>query len=260
MEENKEISSYKTYSYRKIKLSKKNGKFRNIYIPDKAYKKHLKTLLLPLLMIYNKHRIYHCDHAFFKGHNCVTNASQHIKARFVLSLDIKDFFDSITLKNLENYITEDISYFTFIDSRLPQGYPTSPYLANIYMIEFDRMLIDSVKSFDRSIIYSRYADDLTFSFDNKNNKDFIISEVIKLCHYFGFKLNNKKVKLQDKNNGRAIITGVGVSYYNVHPTRKTLKKLRAARHQCNEQQISGLAEWASCKLPTPLEVKINLNT
>lgn len=237
------------YTYQRVKLSKRNGAFRNIFIPDKAYKKHLKTLLKPLVSIYNKNRKYDCDHAFFPGRNCVTNATQHIKSRYVLSLDIKDFFDNIKSKHLEKYLTEDISYFIYVDGRLPQGFPTSPYAANIAMIEFDSMLMDSMRSYHNDIIYSRYADDLTFSFDDKNDRHYIISEVVKLCHYYGFKLNNKKIRLQDKDNGRAIVTGVGVSYYNVHPTRKTLKRLRAARHQGNELQANGLAEWASCKIP-----------
>tara|TARA_R110002126_G_scaffold5189_2_gene26974 strand:+ start:1749 stop:2501 length:753 start_codon:yes stop_codon:yes gene_type:complete len=239
----------KVYTYRKIKLSKKNGKFRDIYIPDESFKRHLNTLLKPLAYIYEKKHIYDCDHAFFKGRNCVTNASCHLKNRYILSLDIKDFFDNITSKHLEKYISEDILYFILIKSRLPQGYPTSPYAANIAVIELDRMIVENLRSFDSNIIYSRYADDLTFSFDEKEKVHFIISEVIKICNYFNFKLNTNKIRLQDKNNGRAVITGVGVSYYNVHPTRKTLKRLRAARHQGNEAQASGLAEWASCKLP-----------
>ena len=87
----------KVYTYRKIKLSKKNGKFRDIYIPDESFKRHLNTLLKPLAYIYEKKHIYDCDHAFFKGRNCVTNASCHLKNRYILSLDIKDFFYHIGL-------------------------------------------------------------------------------------------------------------------------------------------------------------------
>ena len=244
-----------TYSYRRVKLSKKNGKFRHIFIPNEVYKKHLKTLLKPLEIIYNKNRKYDCDHAFFTGKSCVTNASQHLKNRYILSLDIQDFFDNIKTRHLAKYLPEDISYFIFLEDRLPQGFPTSPYAANIAMIEFDNMLIESMQLGQSDIIYSRYADDLTFSFNDKHTKNFIISEVIKICNYYGFKINSKKIKFQDKDNGRAIVTGIGVSYYNVHPTRKTLKRLRAARHQGNEPQAKGLAEWASCKLPRPPKTK-----
>lgn len=246
-----------SYTYKRVKLSKNNGKFRNIFIPDEVYKKHLKTLLKPLEVIYDKNCKYDCDHAFFSGKNCVTNAAQHLKNRYVLSLDIKDFFDNIKTKHLQKYLPEEISYFIFIEDRLPQGFPTSPYAANIAMIEFDSMLIDSMQSCHSDVVYSRYADDLTFSFNDKDIQNFIISEVIKICHYYGFKINNKKIKFQDKDNGRAIITGVGVSYFNVHPTRKTLKRLRAARHQGNDLQANGLAEWASCKLPNPPNLKSN---
>lgn len=247
-----ESTSELIYAYQKIKISKRNGKFRIIYRPNSLLKKRLTLLLKPIHDIYKKNYVHDCDHAFFSGRNCVTNASQHINNRYVLSMDMQDFFNNITSKHLINYLPNDILRLILVKNSLPQGYPTSPYVANIAMIGFDKMLIESLHQYDSSIVYSRYADDLTFSFNNKLYKEFIMSEVIRFCHYYSFKINSKKTKFQDKNNGRAIITGVGVSYHNIHSTRKTLKKLRAARHQNNEDSANGLAEWAACKVPNPI--------
>ena len=136
-----------------------------------------------------------------------------------------------------------------VDNHVPQGFSTSPYLANIAMIDFDKYLVETLSTLDQNIIYTRYADDLTFSFNDKALKGIVLSEIAKICHHFGFKIHPKKTRFQDKDNGRAIITGVGVSMYNVHPTRKTIRRLRAARHQSNEDSAQGLAEWVLCKTP-----------
>jgi len=65
----------------------------------------------------------------------------------------------------------------------------------------------------------------------------------------GFIINNNKTKFQNYKNGRRVITGVGVDNTGVYPTRKTIKRIRAAAHQDNEPQLNGLLEWSKCKLP-----------
>ena len=92
-----------------------------------------------------------------------------------------------------------------VENKVPQGFPTSPIVANIAMIDIDKLIIESLERRNPNIQYSRYADDLTFSFDDIEEKDLIFAEVIKVFRGFGLKLNSKKTKLQDKNNGMAII-------------------------------------------------------
>ena len=223
-------------------------------MPNEAYKAHLRQLIPQLQKIYQQNVIFESDHAFVLKRNCVTNASIHIEQRYVLSIDIEDFFDSINYRILSKYIPINLLEDIVVDNKVPQGFPTSPIVANIAMIDIDELIIESLERRNPNIKYSRYADDLTFSFDNFKEKDLIFAEVIKVFRAFGLKLNSKKTKLQDKNNGRAIITGIGVCYQTVHPTRKSLKKLRAATHQKNEKSIIGLCEWILCKYPQPKTV------
>lgn len=237
------------FHYKKIKISKKNGKFRDIYIPNDTLKSTLIELLPTLNDIYFKNVIFECDHAFVKGKNCATNAKAHINNRYILSVDIEDFFDSITENHVRKLIKSSTLDIIMIKGKLPQGYNTSPCVANIAMIEIDKNIINSMNDFNKDIIYTRYADDLTFSFNNLNEKNFILSELVKILRFYGFRINKRKTLLQDKNNGRAIITGIGVSFDNIHPTRKTLKKIRAAQHQENENSLRGLLDWSLCKIP-----------
>lgn len=50
-----------------------------------------------------------------------------------------------------------------LNNVLPQGAPTSPYLSNLRMIALDEII--SKYTSQKSIRYTRYADDLTFSGD-----------------------------------------------------------------------------------------------
>ena len=239
------------FSYNIAKISKRNGKYREVYMPNEAYKSYLRQLIPQLQKIYQQNVIYESDHGFVHNRNCVTNASVHIEPRYVLTVDIKDFFDSVSYKALRKYIPNVLLADIIVNDKVPQGFPTSPIVANIAMIDIDKLIVESLGRRNPNIKYSRYADDLTFSFDSIIEKELVFSEVVKIFKGFGLKLNNKKTKLQDKNNGRAIITGIGVSYHTVHPTRKSLKKLRSAMHQKNENSIIGLREWVLCKYPKP---------
>jgi retron-type reverse transcriptase len=235
--------------YNIVKIPKKNGGFRYIYIPSDSLKEKLQSLLPAIKNLYDKYKKVDCDHAFYQGRNSVTNAQAHIKHCYVLSLDIKNFFESVTNQHLKKYLPTHILELTLVNNKLPQGFPTSPYLSNIAMIPFDEQLVQELNKINPNIVYTRYADDLTFSFGDIKNKDLIITVVIQLLRLYKFKLNKSKMKFQDKCNGRAIITGVGVSTTAVYPTRKTLKKIRAALHQNNEASFRGLVEWSFCKPP-----------
>ena len=245
------------FSYTKHTISKKNGKIRQIFVPNENLKLFLKDFLENLESIYLKKHLYDCDHAFLKGKNCVTNAMSHIKNRFVLSLDIENFFESIPKKLLEKHLPSHVLDLILVNNKIVQGYPTSPYLANIAMIEIDTLIMELIKNQD--ITYTRYADDLTFSFNEVTKKDYILANTIKILKAYNLKINSKKTKLQDKKNGRAIITGIGVSMYAVHPTRKTVKKIRAAQHQQNNLSERGLISWSLCRVPKQSDEITNLH-
>ena len=240
---------HEDFLYRTIKINKKNGKYRTIYAPSPSYKSLLRSFIPFLLDIYNRNIIFDCDHAFLPNRNSVTNASQHINNRYVLTLDIENFFDSIQTHRLLEYIPPNILSFMLVDNKVVQGFPTSPYLANLSMIQIDFQIIQALKKIDPSIIYTRYADDLTISFNLNTHHKNIQNIIENILKEFQLNLNSLKTKIQDKQNGRAIITGIGVSFNRVHPTRATLKKLRAASHQNNTSSYNGLLAWSKCRFP-----------
>jgi hypothetical protein len=242
--------------YRVSKLPKGGGKIRTIYIPTKDYKHKLRSFLPRLYKIATELDTNNVCHAFIKGRNCVTNAMQHIDYRYTISLDIKDFFDSIGIEHISSKIPDDILSYSLINGVPRQGLPTSPLISNIALSDIDNQIINSLKFFGTPFSYTRYADDLTISLDNKKAIQKVIYAIRTILSQQGFVVNEQKTRIQYATNGRRIITGVGVDESSVHPTRKTLKSIRAALHKGKWSSARGLLEWSFCKLPGQRRLKV----
>ena len=239
-------------NYRVARIPKGNGKFRTIYIASAKDNAQLRKLLPELENILKIEDTCKSNFAFLKNKNCVLNAMQHLGFRYTLSMDLEDFFDSILPSHVSDVIPGDLIQQCFIDGNPKQGLPTSPIISNIAFIPSDIKIIDTLKKLGISAIYSRYADDLIFSFNDSENEGKIRFLVKQIVEKNGFKINEKKTKLQDAKNGRVIITGVAIDRTGIHATRRTKKKIRAALHQSNESSLVGLKEWSRCKLPSGL--------
>ena len=197
-----------------------------------------------------EHDFWCADHAFLKHRNCVTNAEIHLGKQYVLSLDIRDFFDSITHDALVGYVHPALLFWLLEDGAPRQGLPTSPALSNIAMIEVDRRIRSLCEELG-DVSFSRYADDITVGFQDASLRNVLQKGIKAILASAGFRLNKHKTRLQNARNGSIHITGVAIDNQGVRPTRKTLRRIRAAKHQKNTAQVTGLTEWALCKLPRP---------
>lgn len=112
-----------------------------------------------------------CVFGFIPGKPGVTEAAQmHCGARWVYSLDLRDFFPSIAASRVMSALVARgyserasslIVRLTTLGGRLPQGSPASPVLSNLVFLETDKVLQELANQ--AGIRYSRYADDLVFS-------------------------------------------------------------------------------------------------
>lgn len=243
------IGEYKVFS-----LSKGTAGLRQVYSVDEESKIILKGYLPYLedkLAVLDEYKI---NYAFVKGKNCALNALQHVGNRFVLSMDLSDFFDTVSSTHLSGLVAQEIIDSCLIEGAPRQGLPTSPLIANIALLPCDLNIIKTLKSMNISCVYTRYADDLIFSFDDKKNFGKIKTIVTQVVESKGFKINSRKTSMQDSKNGRVIINGIAVDSNGIHATRKTKKRLRAALHQLNFRSARGLNEWSKCKLPRELVI------
>ncbi len=232
-----------------IRIAKSRCKFRLIYIPNPAYKTKLQELLPKLEEILETHDECQANYAFSKGRNSALNAFQHIGYRYTISLDIQDFFDSITTRHVVETIPSDIVELCFVDGAPRQGLPTSPIVSSIAFLACDKQIKNLLERHRIQAVYTRYADDLIFSFNKKEDSGKILTLARQVLNEHGFHLNENKTRLQDSKNGRVVITGIAIDSRGLHPTRRTLKNIRAAKHQNNKSSARGLEEWAKCTLP-----------
>ena len=182
---------------------------------------------------------------FTEGRSVATNACKHTSKNYVLNIDLKDFFPTITytrvVKSLKELgFNDEVSdiiarlctipmwdeQIQMLRNSLPQGSPASPLLSNIVCSTLDKRLTDLARRY--GLTYTRYADDMTFSSDHSvYAKDSIfLKELENIVESSGFKINEKKTRLQKKGS-RQEVTGLIVGE-KVNTYRQFIKNLRAA--------------------------------
>lgn len=234
--------------YQEVSIPKRRGEYRVICIPGDELAERLDDYKLYLAQVLQESIRPDVSYGFETGKNCALMALQHIGFRYTLSIDLKNFFDHVTVDKIPTKLPQSLVTDCFVNGRAPQGFSTSPFLANLAAITMDTKIVDRLAIYD-SLVYTRYADDLVVSFDDHSKYREIKRSVIQEVVASGFVVNERKTRLQSADNGRRIITGIGVDDFGIYPTRKTLKKLRAAGHQNNINSKHGLTAWSKCTLP-----------
>src|SRR5699024_2852561 len=115
-----------------------------IYEPNLILKQIQKQILNNIL---NNKSISKYAKAYHKGIQLKDNAIPHINKEMILKLDIKDFFENISFLDIYNscfpieYFPKSVgmilTYLCTYDNHLTQGSPTSAYISNLVMKEFD---------------------------------------------------------------------------------------------------------------------------
>ena len=198
--------------YRHFTIPKKNGTDREIDepLPDL---KHVQKWILENIL--EKCSVSPYAKAYVKGRTLKHNAKFHRSQKNVVTMDIKDFFPSITVDEVTN-IFESLGYFHDIscflaylcclNHSLPQGSPTSPYLSNLRFAKADQQISEYIT--EEKIRYTRYADDLTFSGDF--NPHHLIKTISDIVYDNGFSVNSKKTRVA-RQNTRQEVTGIVVN-------------------------------------------------
>lgn len=224
--------------YKKSSITKKNGNPREILAPNGQ----LKKLQKDLLSIFEEVAYYsHACHGFRKNHSIKTNAKKHHGAKWVLKIDLENFFPSIHYGrvfglltrvpiSLNPYCAKHIANILCFNGKLPQGAPTSPIVANMIAYGLDKELSLICKNQD--ITYTRYADDLTFSSKKPHishflwKSDELADDLKNLISHKNFSINPLKTKLKTGTN-RKTVTGIIINKkLNVH--RLYIDRIRGA--------------------------------
>ena len=207
------ISNNIEKNYKIYKIKKRNGKYRTIYEPNSILKQIQKQILINIL---NNKSISKYGKAYHKGIQLKDNAIFHINKEIILKLDIENFFENISFLDIYNscfpieYFPKSVgmilTYLCTYNNHLTQGSPTSPYISNLVMKEFDEELGNWCNL--RNISYTRYSDDMTFS--GQFNPSELIVKVRKMLYKLGLSLNNDKIRIIHKSS-RQNVTGIVVN-------------------------------------------------
>ena len=200
--------------YRTFEIPKKSGSMRQICAPTGILKSLQKKLSKRLWNKIKADRFFHniirtnISHAFEKNKSIITNARVHRNKKFVLNLDLENFFDSFHFGRIVGYFEKNrdfklphevavaLAQLVCYNNRLPQGAPTSPIITNLICQIMDFRLLKIAKKY--KLDFTRYADDLSFSTNHKdflNLKDLFLKEITVEIVKAGFTVNNKKTRL-----------------------------------------------------------------
>ncbi|MFL5347807.1 MAG: reverse transcriptase family protein [Hyalangium sp.] len=247
-------------------IPKRDGGQRTITAPKKELKAAQRWVLTNVV---ERLPVHGAAHGFVAGRSILTNALAHRGAEVVVKVDVKDFFPSVTWPRVKGLLRKGglpesaatllsllateapreqiqfrgkLLYVAKGPRALPQGAPTSPALTNALCLKLDKRVSAMAKRL--GFIYTRYADDLTFSWrrakgaKGKTQADapvaLLLARVKSILEAEGFTLHPDKTRVLRKGTQQRV-TGLvvneapeGVPAARV--PREVVRRLRAAIH------------------------------
>jgi hypothetical protein len=177
-------------------------------------------------------------HGFVPGRSHLTAASVHLRAEWVLSIDLENFFPSTPIDQIRGSLRklgyqdgdglELIVNLLSFRGRLSQGAPTSPVISNIALSDIDGLLSGIASEF--GIRFTRYADDITFS--GMTGVEFPEDLLPRVREQFvgaPWRISEEKVHIT-KSPARLKVHGLLVHGDKLRLTKGYRNRLRAYRH------------------------------
>ena len=188
--------------YHHFEIPKKTGGWRPIDAPEA----HLQLALRELARILTKemHVLYHTSaFAYVPGRSIVNCMQKHQanESKWFLKTDFSGFFPNTTLDFVMKMLSmiyptsqiceipkgrealEKALSLGFLNGGLPQGTALSPVLTNMFMIPIDHMLFNYFA--ERKIVFTRYADDMIISAQEKFPWKDMVEYIRKVLSSFG---------------------------------------------------------------------------
>lgn len=227
------------FHYRKMLIPKKNkrnvGKYRVVY-----------AVIDPTLELLQKNiaTALNCSvdfpeyvQGFVRHRSIATNAQQHLANKYILNVDIKNFFESITFDKVicaflnvgcNPEVAKSFATICTVNGFLPQGASSSPIIANLVCSEMDTELYFLANSF--SATYTRYADDITFSGETYPNRQ----EIEAILSKNNFIINDDKYKIMQRGQNQ-YVTGLTVFDASLARVPRKVKKYLRLVLYCAEK-------------------------
>lgn len=234
--------SWSIEPYRVFKLKKRpkpnsqapSRGFREICVPEPDLMRLQRWIAQNIL---SKTIPHPCSFAFHRDRGILKAAERHCGSRWLVKLDVRDFFQSITERQCYG-VFRSLGYGALIsfelsrictrgpkldryrgaiplggrpylkgeEGRLPQGAPTSPAMANMVVEALDTRLFALAAGFGWT--YTRYADDMAFSTQADASRG-EASKIVALAKAevgrFGLELNGAKTVVAPPGARRIVL-------------------------------------------------------
>ncbi len=255
--------------YRSWTIPKRDGTSRTITSPKRELKAAQRWILHNVL---DRLPVHGAAHGFIAGRSIVTNSVIHAGGEAIVKIDIKDFFPTITWRRVKGLLrkagfVEGVATLMALICTasprqvaefrgktlhvatgvrvLPQGAPTSPAITNAICLKLDRRMSGLARAL--GLVYTRYADDLTFSWKApiagspekqaeapKAPVGILLRASRAILRAEGFHLNVKKTAVMRPGNTQRVtglvVNGAKGASAEARVPRDVMRRLRAAVH------------------------------
>lgn len=200
-------------------------------------------------------------HSYRVNRSTVTCVRPHSASKWMICMDLKDFFPSISRRRVCNSLVSRLGcppevaewYSHFLTVRvgdaaervLPQGAPASGFLSNLCLVEFDQRLVRSVRNLNSSIVVTRYADDIILSGAepiSNSDKKAIIAVVTKVAEDCGFLVNRFKTRVSSSKSVMRVL-GIDIIDGQLYPKSSLRKHLCKQIDLLHQERVSTCATW-----------------
>ena len=181
--------------------------------------------------------------------NIYTNAQKHVGSKWVVNIDLKNFFHFVKTERILKLLlhkswkfdTETallINDLVSLDGRLPMGASTSPVLSNFAAMKLDRKL--SKLATKENWVFTRFADDMTFS-SNTKLRQADVANIGAIIEEEGFKINLKKIRIESIKD-KPEVTGLVLKKKNPDVSKSYIKGIKKDLELFNELRSPRLLE------------------
>lgn len=211
--------------------------------------------------------IHECATAYREKRGIKFNADKHSKNPYMLKMDFSEFFPSIVPRDLKKHIAKyggqelddaELQVLTRLlfwkkkgknELVLSIGAPSSPFVSNTVMYDFDCLMKQVCD--EKGVVYTRYADDITFSSTEKDSLNCIASSMtnyIERLDYPLLSINHGKTVFVSKRHQRRVTGLIINNEGKVSLGRERKRIISAMIHQykfgkLDDESVRKLQGW-----------------
>ena len=216
----------------------KATKVRDIDNPSKELKRIQKKILTRLLWPV---QLPYFLFGAVSARDVKQHAAEHLGQKTVVKMDVKGYYPSVTSRHVYSAWNGTLHYsppvarlltqLTTYEWHLPQGAPTSPALANLFLASIYGPVLEACSKL--MIVPTAWVDDLIFSGSDARAVMELVRQTLAAN---GFKMSAKKRIILTARDPK-IITGVRLGAGRVRAAKEKLSDIRAAIHKLETGRI-----------------------